>query len=773
MVNILQKKIFRDILENRWSFVAVVCICTLGIALLSGLNLYVSTVENSVEEEYQSANLADYWIYKTDVSESDLERIQALPDVEFVQRRKLLEVGLIDGFNATLRLHAIEGQSKINIPELLEGQMLDGTEAKSLLLDSRFAEANGLKSGDTIRFSIGTEQEDWLIKGIIRSAEYIYYAPDGLTLPDYQKYGFAYTNASVLPEASYNELTLSLIENAKYTNRERTAELRKALGSVNIIDRQNQPSSSYIADDLEGIKQIGALFPLVFFLIAALVTWVTVGRMMENQRQHLGTLRSLGFSRKEIMGRYSLYGILITIPSMLLGWIISRYLAKFLYGLGIIRYTIGESGIDIFSIHFFVGVIGVASVTCGAAFLSCRKSLKSTPSALMRPKPPAQGRHIVLERIPLFWKNLSFSGKIVTRNLFRNKARMFMGLIGIIGSTALILGGFGMKDSMNAMIDRAFAKTMHYDVEMKLKTPMAPEDAGYIYEALQDARSIEATMAFGVYIYGGDGGVQNPYLVVMEDKQSSLQFTDIAGKEVMLPDNGVLITPRMAKALDIGIGSVIMAERLDGIVIPLEVANIIDFPVGNEIYISQTAFSKVAFLPFTISVLFINGQGLDFSFLHNDPRIALIETKSEMEVNMMTILEMLKRLQMVLIIFAGLLAFAVMMVLGIMNYHERIRELATLKVLGFYQKEMKRLVLRENIWITLFGLPFGVIAGFGLIYMMQAQTRNPDMEISPFISVHSIVLGCTLILAFTLFVNHIMGRKFKSIDMVSSLKSVE
>ncbi|HHV12588.1 MAG TPA: FtsX-like permease family protein [Clostridiales bacterium] len=773
MVNMLQRKIFRDILAGRWSFIAVVCICTLGIALFSGLNLYVSTMENSVEDDYKSYNLADYWIYKTDISELDLERLQALPDVEMAQRRKLLEVGLSGGINATLRLHATQGQPKINIPELLEGQLLDGSEPKSLLLDSRFAEANRLKPGDTIQVSIEERQENWQVKGIIRNAEYIYYAPDGLTVPDYQKYGFAYVNASALPDASYNELILSLNENTQRPNREIMEELRDALGSVNIIDRQNQPSSSYIADDLEGIKQIGVLFPIAFFLIAALVTWVTVGRMMENQRQHLGTLRSLGFPKREIMGRYSLYGILITVPSMLLGWLISRYLAKFLYGLGIIRYTIAGSGVDTFSVHFFVGAIGVAFVTCGAALLSCKKSLKSTPSALMRPKPPAQGRRILLERIPVFWRSLSFSGKIVTRNLFRNKARMIMGLMGIIGSTALILCGFGMKDSTDVTIDRAFTQTMRYDAEIKLKTPMTPEDAAYIYEALQGAQSIDATMAFGVYIYGRDGGVQNPYLVVMDGNQSSLHFSDIAGKEVILPDNGVLITPRMAKALDVGIGSVMRAERLDGTVITLEVANIIDFPVGNEIYISRTALSKVSPLPFTISVFFINGQGVDFSFLHNDPRIALIETKSEMEANMMTILEMLGSLQMVLIIFAGLLAFAVMMVLGIMNYHERIRELATLKVLGFHQKEMKRLVLRENIWITIFGLPFGVIAGFGLVYMMQAQTTNPDMEISPFISATSIVLGCALILAFTLFVNYIMGRKFKGIDMISSLKSVE
>ncbi len=773
MVNMLQKKIFRDIKESRWSFVAIVCICTLGIALFSGINLYVSTMENSVETSYQNANLSDYWVYKADVSELDLERIQALPDVELAQRRKMMEVGLSGGINARLRLHAFDGQSQINIPELLEGVPLDGTETDALLLDSRFAEANGLKSGDNIQFSIGEQQEDWLVKGIIRNAEYIYYAPDGLSIPDYQRYGFAYTNASAFPEVHYNELILSLSKNTERSHVEMTAMIRELLGSVNIISRQYQPSNRYIADDLEGVKQIGTFFPMAFFLTAALITWITVSRMMENQRQHLGTLRSLGYSKREILVRYTLYGILITLPSMFLGWLISRYLGEFLYKLGTIRYTMTTTGVDAVSVHFLWAALCVAVVTCGAASLSCRKSLKSTPAALMRPKPPAQGHRILLEKIPLFWRNLSFSEKIVTRNLFRNKARMLMGLMGIIGSTALILCGFGMMDSMEAMIDRAFDETMRYDVEIKLKTPMTYEDATYIYEALGDAQAINATMSFGIYIYDANGNMQNPYLVVMENNQSSLRFTDFDGNEIGLPDNGVLITPRMAKALNVEIGSAIIAERLDGTIISLEVADIIDFPVGNEIYISRTAFSTVSSMPFTISVFLIRGKELNLSALHDDPRIALIETKPEMESNIMIILELLQNVQIVLIIFAALLAFAVMMVLGRMNYHERIRELATLRVLGFHQKEMKRLVLRENIWITIFGLPVGIALGFGLIFMMQAQTTNPDMEIAPFISASSIVFGSALILAFTIFVNYIMGRKFKSINMVASLKSVE
>lgn len=774
MVTMLQKKIFREIGENRWWFFTIVGICTLGIALLSGVNLYTSTIEHDLADYYRRANLADFWVYKADIAETDVEQIQTLQDVERAQRRKMLEIGLGGKIKATLRLHATGEQARINIPELLQGSLLDGTETNALLLDSRFAEAHGLLPGDYLSFEAGGQQKKWLIKGIIRDVEYTYYAPEGLTIPDYHKYGFAYTNASALPQVPYNEIVISMKEDAKRSHEEFTAEIRETLSGANILSRLHQLSTSNIENDLEGIKEIGMLFPMAFFLTAALVTWITVSRMMENQRQDLGTLRSLGYSKAEIIGRYGLYGILITIPSTILGWFISRYLiAEFLYRMGVAYYTIDKNGVDVFSGHFFWVALCVALVTGGAAFLSCQRSLKTMPAELMRPKPPAQGHRILLEKIAPFWRSLSFSGKIVTRNLFRNKARMLMGLVGIIGSTALILCSLGLTNSMDAMLDKAFDETMQYDVEIKLRTPVSLESVADIYETLHDAQSIDATMAFSVYLYGSNGSVQNPYLVVMDDQQSSLRFTGSDGKEISLPDNGVFITPRMAKALDAEIGDVIAAERLDGTVLSLKVANIVDFPVGNEIYMSQTAFSKISSLPFSIRTLLVRGYDLDLNSLKDDSRISLVETKAEMQANELILMGLLRGLQMIMISFAGLLTIAVMMVLGQMNYHERIRELATLKVLGFHQKEMEKLVLHENIWITILGLPFGLIAGFGLLRVILEEATTADMEISLFVSPVSVAVGCALVLVCTMLVGFVISKKFKSINMVASLKSVE
>jgi putative ABC transport system permease protein len=550
--------------------------------------------------------------------------------------------------------------------------------------------------------------------------------------------------------------------------------VREKLEGVNILSRHHQTSYRKVADAMTGLKQIGLMFSIAFLLTAALVTWITVSRMMENQRQHLGTLRSLGYSKKEITGRYALFGVLNTIPSMVIGWVIARYLiAESLYGIGITYYTIDKTGVASFTPHFFMPVLCVAVVTCGAAMLSCRKSLKSTPAALMRPKPPAHGHRILLEQISPFWQRLSFSGKMVARNLFRSKVRMLMGLVGIIGSTSLILCGFGLMNSINAMLDKAFNDTVQYNLEIKLRTSLPAEQLSDIYDMLKSAQNIDATMAFSVYLYGENGNVQSPYIVVMDEGQKSLNFKDMNGNEVHLPEDGVLITPRMADALGVDVGDKLVAERLDGIVISLRVANIVDFPVGNEIYMGKTAFSKVSNLPFLIRTLLINGQGLDLNKLKNDPRISLVETKDEMRSNMLTILEALQSFQVILIAFSGLLAFAVMMVLGRMNYYERIRELATLKVLGFYRKEMKRLVLRENIWITIFGLPFGYIFGTLLLRAILDQAATPDLEILPVVNFFNIAVGFTFMLMFTMFVNYTMGRKFKSIDMVASLKSVE
>lgn len=774
MVTMLQKKIFRDIGENRWSFLAIVCICSLGIALFSGINLYVSTIENEVSDYYERANLADYWIYKGEISDSDLNGLRSLDNVREVQRRKTADAAMSGTSDAMLHIHAVDEAAKINVPELLGGSMLDGSETNALLLDSCFAEAHGLTVGDMITTGDGAGETKWFVKGIVRDVEYVYYAPEGLTVPDYLKYGFAYTNASALPDAAFNEIILTVDKKSNLSQEDIVNKVRTTLEGANILSRQHQTSYRKVADAMTGIKQIGLLFSIAFFLTAALVTWITVSRMMENQRQHLGTLRSLGFSKKEIMRRYALFGVLITSPSMILGWLLSRYLiAQTLYEVGITYYTIEASGVEAFSIHVFLSSLCVAAVTCGAAVLSCRKSLQSMPSELMRPKPPAQGHRILLERIPSFWSRLSFSGKIVTRNLFRNKARMIMGLVGIIGSTALILCGFGLMNSINRMLDDAFNETVQYDVEIKFRTPLAPEQLSDIYDVLHSAENVDETMAFGVYLYGENHSVQNPYLVVVDENQKSFNFKDMDGSKVYLPENGVLITPRMAEAVSTGIGDELTAERLDGTVLPLEVANIVDFPVGNEVYMSKTAFFKVSDQPFLVRTLLIKGQEFDLNKLKTDPRISLVETKEEMRNNMLIVLEALQSFQVILIVFSGLLAFAVMMVLGRMNYYERTRELATLKVLGFYKTEMKRLVLRENIWITVFGLPFGYIIGSLLLRVILQQATTPDLEILPRISVFSIAIGFTFIFAFTMLVNYVMGRKFKSIDMVASLKSVE
>lgn len=774
MVTILQKKIFRDIMENRWSFLAIVCICSLGIALFSGINLYVSTVENEVRSYYERANLADYWIYKAELSDSDLNKIRSLDIIQDAQRRKVVDVALSGSSDAVLHIHAVDEAASINVSELLGGSLLDGSETNALLLDSRFAEAHGLSVGNWITTRDGDGQTEWLIKGTVRNVEYVYYAPEGLTIPDYYKYGFAYTSAPALPEVAFNEIIVTVDEGLSLSQEEISKAVREIIDDANILSRPHQTSYRKVADAMTGIKQIGLLFSVAFFLTAALVTWITVSRMMENQRQHLGTLRSLGFSKKEIMGRYSLFGVLITLPSMILGWFLSRYLiAQSLYDVGIAYYTIEATGVKAFSRHLVLAAFCVAIVTCGATVLSCRKSLKSMSSELMRPKPPAQGHRIALERLAPFWRSLSFSGKFVTRNLFRNKARMLMGLIGIIGSTALILCGFGLMNSINGMLDKAFNETVQYNVEIKLHTPLAQEQLSDIYDFLDGAKNVDATMAFGVYLYGENDQIQNPYLVVMDEGQKSLNFKDIHGVAVRLPEDGVLITPRMAEYLSVGAGDTLKAERLDGTILSLKVAGIVDFPIGNEVYMGKTAFEKVSDLSFLVRTLLIDGQDLELDHLKTDPRISLVETKEEMRNNMLIVLETLQFFQVILIVFSGLLAFAVMMVLGRMNYYERTRELATLKVLGFYNKEMKRLVLRENVWITIFGLPFGYIVGTLLLRVILQQATTPDLEIAPMISAFGIVIGFVFILGFTLLVNHVMGRKFKSIDMVASLKSVE
>ena len=259
--------------------------------------------------------------------------------------------------------------------------MLDGSETNALLLDNRFAEAHALSVGDMLATGEGDGQVLWLIKGIVRDVEYVYYAPEGSTVPDYHKYGFAYTNTFSLPDVAFNEIILTVHEETNLLQEELMTEFRESLGSVNILSRDHQASCRKTSDSLTGIKQIGLLFSASFFLTATLVTWITVSCIMEHQRQNLGTLRSLGYSKKAITRRYALFGVLITILGMVLGWLLSRYLiAQSLYNVGIAYYTIEVTGVEAFSPYLLISALCIAAVTCGGAILFCLKSLKSMPS---------------------------------------------------------------------------------------------------------------------------------------------------------------------------------------------------------------------------------------------------------------------------------------------------------------------------------------------------------------------------------------------------------
>jgi putative ABC transport system permease protein len=774
MVNWLQSKILRDIGEAKKSFIAIICISTLGIALFSGVNLYVSTVSTEVEETYKELNLADYWIYKTEVSSSDMEALKTLSYIESVERRKTFDANMDKNRNASIRIHGIDNEIFINIPGLLSGNLLNRNDSTALLLDSRFATAYNLSAGNVITLNSSGVSAHWRIKGIVKNAEYLYYAPEGLTIPDYERYGFAFINASSIPDIPFNELVVKIKEESAISQEQVVKDVRNLIGNVNIINRMHQPSYRKISDTMDGIKQIGLLFSIAFFLVVGFVTWITIDRMMEKQRQNLGTLRALGYSKKEITARYSVFGFIITAPSLILSWLISRYgIANMLYELGTTYYTIEKTGVYYFSHHIFGATICVLLIICGAVFFNCGKTLKSTTASLLRPKPPKQGKRILLEKIGFFWNHLSFSGKIISRNLFRNKARFSMGFFGIIGSTSLIVCGFGLMNSISRMLDNAFEKTIQYDLEIKFRKPLPPSEVRDIYDKLNNAENIDASMAFGIYLYGKNSNMANPYLVVMDKNQKSLNFKDSENNTIKLPDKGVLITNRLSQRLSAIVGDTLKAERLDGSIIPLKMASVIDFPVGNEIYMSYDAFSDVLSVPFHVRTMLVRGENVDYSDLQNDSRISLVESKAKIKENMMFILNSLQSFQNVLILFSALLSFAVMMVLGQMNFSERIRELATLKVLGFYQHEMKKLVLRENLWVTIFGLPFGVALGYGLLTLILKQATTPELEIAPHISFVSIAVACCLVLIFVLVINHQTGRKFKNIDMVSSLKSVE
>ena len=556
-----------------------------------------------------------------------------------------------------------------------------------------------------------------------------------------------------------------------------------------VSDRNDMTDYSGYADNANQMKSLGAVFPVLFFLVAALISLTTMTRMVEEERTQIGTLKALGYSKSSIAGKYVFYALLATVGGSVLGVLAGEKIFPYVI---IDAYRIMYQHMDGMVLDYQLDHALVASLvalfcTMAGTLSACGKELASTPAVLMRPPAPKEGKRVFLERIGFIWKHLSFSWKSTVRNLFRYKKRLFMTVFGIGGCMALLLVGFGLRDSIMDVVLLQYGEIQLYDGMLVLNEDASDAEVEALKKDLSSRSDVEESMDVYMKKHAakGENGTCEVYLMMPEKLENFSDFIHtrnrITKEAYTLGDEGIILAEKTAKMLGVKSGGSITVESRDGEDVEVPVAEICENYMQNFAYISPGLYEKLfGSVPEANNILFKGTDSSDEAAIEKTGQ-ELLKNKAALSVTYIgTLAERLNSMLgsldvviVVLIISAGMLAFVVLYNLNNININERKRELATLKVLGFFDGEVSSYVFRENILLTVFGCILGVVLGSALHRYVITTVEIESYMFGRIIKIPSYLLAIALTFGFSFLVNLLMHFKLKKIDMVESLKSVE
>lgn len=555
-------------------------------------------------------------------------------------------------------------------------------------------------------------------------------------------------------------------------------------GEWYILDRNTNTGYVSYSMDADRIANLAAVFPLIFFLVAALVSLTTMTRMVEEQRTTIGGLKAMGFSRGSIAIKYVGYGFLSSVIGAVLGlavgltllpWIICTAWSA-MYTIGDIHYSF-EAATSLLAAGAAVGTVTLA------ALLACFSTLAATPAQLMRPKAPPVGKRIFLERITPLWRKLSFHYKITLRNLFRYQKRFWMTVAGIGGCAALIVTAFGVRGSIMGVMEEQFDVLYHYSAQVGLVDEITPLELEEVEDTLSESGLVDDSLACRVETVTAqsESYTLDCYLQTTPSQEELSRFVELRHRTddvpVTLPDDGAVITEKMASLLGVEVGDTITLDGESRVTIT--VADITEHYVQHYIYVSDTYYETLFGEAPTANTVLVDfpveesGAGELESQLVPLDGVSSLTLLSDTADTFSSSMESVDYAVILIIFCAAALAFVVLMNLTNINITERLRELATLKVLGFYNREVSAYIYRENAILTVFGVLAGMVLG-KFLHQWLILTVEVDMVMfDRVLDLSSYLWAAVLTVVFSLAVNLTARRKLRDLDMVEALKSVE
>ena len=829
------KNLLREIKRTFTKFLSIFAICALGVAFFAGIRATSPDMKEAGDRLYNTYNLSDISVISTSGLTAD--NIRDLESIEGIQavRASLFVDAMARGTGEkekNLRLYSMPIKLKseyaplidlipdygidtspeyeMNGVEIVSGRMpLNDTETA---LDYTLEGSLVKQLGDEITLTTSGGTVTLRVVGFIRSPMYISMFERGTSsIGNGTSDGFAYASGNAISSLGTKLPVMSLL-NTYYTRADIVISGKEGLsaysdeyealvnevtdriedyastqsGTWYVQGRSGNPGYSDYSENTDRIAAVGDVFPLIFFIVAALVCLTTMTRMVEEQRIEMGTMKALGYGGWQIAMKYAVYAMSACISGGVVGAIIGFKLFPYVIMKGYsIMYYLGKLETPYRADIAFMAIAAMAVCTAAATFSACYASLKEVPATLMRPKAPKAGRRVLLEKIPFIWKKLSFTSKVTVRNLFRYKKRFFMSVIGIAGSGALLVTAFGLNDSIFGIIEKQFGDIWQMDVQAYVYEAMPLGDMQELLgknPANDDFDSVMFCLDSQMECKNGGRSQSGVHLLGVESAGSMAGRINLhnGGAPVTLDDSGVVVTAKLAETLSIKVGDEINM-RTGGEDHLMRVIGVADNYVYHYVYITaayyETVFGKAMLYNGFMGNLKdgLTDETMDAmsTQLLSDSRMYTVRTIESIYASVWDSLSILNYVVLVLILGSGMLTFVVMLNLTNINIGERMRELATLRVLGFYDKEMYAYIFRENNALSVIGAFVGLLFG-KIMHLFVIRTCEVDMVMfvrsaKPL----SYVYAFALTIVFSLIVNLLMRPKVRAIDMVESLKSAE
>ncbi len=763
----LLRKLFRTLWKYKAQFISMVIMVALGIGVFLGFNVEWYSLEINTKEVYDATGFADYRIYSDKgFSPEDLDAVKGIAGVEDATRFLSLDVSVKDSSD-TLALTVSENMAVSGVL-VTAGEPYSAEDPDGFWLSDSYAKANGISLGDPLTLSYQAITVSGTVKGLVKSGEYLICLPDtNQMMPDYDTYGFVYISPAMLDRsvpALYKMMVGSLYHqiNVKSSLDKPAfvAAADKALGSTRLVLSKGETVSWAEAQgEVNEGKTMASILPVLFLAIAILTMVTTMHRICASEKTQIGTFKALGFKDRRILVHYSAYALIIGLLGALLGIAVGYGLGWFIMNPdGAMATYIDVPSWKLYAPAFtWVVIAGIIAFLTLIGFLSVRKMLQGTAADALRPYSPKRMKHLRFEETKRF-KRLGFGTKWNLRDCVRHKSRSLMTLFGIIGCMVLLVGGIGMKDTMDAFLDVFFEKAINYATRVNLDEKNMTLEEG---KAL--ASSLDGDWAASRAVQIGDKGYTLEIYAITHDK---VRFADTEMKIIPLSDEGAYICSRIARDFRLKAGDELSFTPYDGnesYTVP--VAGVLD-SMTEGIFMTD-AFADRIGLTYKVSSVFT-----DAAEIPDDPHILNRQSKQSIMDSFDIFMDLMNKMIWLLVIAAVILGIVVLYNLGIMSYTERYREMATLKVVGFRDSKIGRLLISQNLWLTVLGILIGIPAGVGILrYLLDALASEYELKLV--LGLPTWLVSILLTFGVSLLVGLMVARKNRHIDMVAALKTSE